>query len=80
MAQTDLAPYLAPVDAFGKEQIMPNRGPHIPVYANHDAIVALVVFGIIKYDEDYGPRARVYRPVGAADTDKIRSWLEEGDG
>lgn len=68
---------LAPTTASGREQIIPNFGAHEQIYVSHEAIAALVGFGHIRYDADYGPNAKVYRPVKHADADTVRSWIDE---
>lgn len=70
-----VTPRLAPEGAPGKEQIIPNLGAHEQIYPTHEQIVALVSFGHIYYDPEYGPNAKVYRPVEHSDAEKVRSWL-----
>jgi hypothetical protein len=71
----DLQEYLAPEDNCGTPQMIPTRGPHeqIPI-GNHQA-AALVLMGLIEYDPDYGPNAKVYRPVNPADAATMRRWI-----
>jgi len=66
---------LAPKHAVGKTQIIPSRGPHSQVYVEDDLAYALVTLGLINYDPDYGPNARVYRPTRPANEATVRSWL-----
>ena len=66
---------MAPENAVGREQIIPNVGAHENIYVTHEQVVALVSFGHIRYDADYGPNAKVYRPANEADAAKVRSWL-----
>ena len=66
---------LAPPEAMGRDQIIPSRGDHEQIYPTKEQIRALVALGKIDYDEEYGPGARVYRPVGAADAKEVSSWM-----
>jgi hypothetical protein len=66
---------LAPAEAIGVEQIIPSTGPHEQILVGHEQVVALHFFEAIDYDPEYGPGAKVYRPVGLADAATIRGWL-----
>ncbi len=66
---------MAPETAVGVEQIIPTLGEHEQILADHETIEALVVWGLVRYEPDYGPNAKVYRPVEHADADKVRSWI-----
>lgn len=66
---------MAPLGAMGKAQIIPSRGAHDQIYPTDEQIQGLVLLGLIDYEPEYGPGAKVYRPRGAADTEKVKSWL-----
>ena len=66
---------IAPEEYPGRPQVIPSRGPHEQIYLTDKQVRALVGIGAIYYDEDYGPKAKVYRPYEAADAAKVRSWL-----
>ena len=69
---------LAPETNPGREQIIPNIGAHDQIMFSHEAIVALVAFGHIRYEPEYGPNAKVYRPTNPmADAEMVRSWVDE---
>lgn len=53
---------LAPSDAPGRTQIIPDRGAHTQLYVSDDVAAMLVYLGFVYYAADYGPNARVYRP------------------
>lgn len=74
-AMMERAGKLAPPGMPGKIQIIPNRGPQSQFYVSIETIKALVVLGLIGYEQDYGPNANVYMPIGEADRVKVRSWL-----
>lgn len=65
----------APLGSIGRPQVIPNRGAHEQIHPTDEQIKSLVVLGLIKYEPEYGPGARVYRPTKPADADKVRSWL-----
>lgn len=67
--------HFAPEGAIGPLQIIPNRGPHEQIYVEKQTLKDLVLFGLVKYEPDYGPNANVYRPINAADTEEVRSWI-----
>lgn len=67
--------FLAPPGAVGRTQIIPNRGPHEQIYVDEETIGALVWMCLVNYDPEYGPGAKVYRPVGEADADEVRTWI-----
>lgn len=65
----------APPFACGEPQVIPNRGPHIQLYIDPDVIKQMVYVGLVRYDPEYGPGARVYRPTMPADAAKVMSWI-----
>lgn len=66
---------LAPTNAIGRCQIIPNRGPHSQVFIDEQLARALVILGKINYDASYGPNAKVYRPINPATAEMVASWL-----
>jgi hypothetical protein len=61
---------------IGAEQIIPTTGPHEQIMIDAEQAQLLVWIGYIVYDPEYGPNAKVYRPVSdLVDADKVRSWL-----
>lgn len=66
---------LAPETNPGREQIIPNNGPHEQIYIERETAEILVFLELIEYDPHYGPNAKVYRPVDFVDAKTVRSWL-----
>ena len=69
----------APRNNPGAPQIIPNRGAHDQILVNEMEIYSLLLLEAIEYEPEYGPNAKVYRPVGPADTDTILGWLSRGE-
>lgn len=68
-------PGVAPLEAVGAPQIIPNRGAHEQIMVSAILARDMALLGLIQYDPEYGPGAHVYRPIGPADTEKVRSWI-----
>lgn len=68
-------PSLAPPTAMGRTQIIPSCGPHTQVYCSELTAKTLVMLGLIDYDPDYGPNARVYRPVHRVSGETVQGWV-----
>jgi hypothetical protein len=62
--------------AVGPWQIIPSSGAHTQFLVKEQTIHTLLTFGLIGYDEDYGPNARVYRPIKqGVDAAQVARWL-----
>lgn len=66
---------IAPKGNPGRVQVIPNIGAHDQFYCSQETVELLVLFGLVKYEPDYGPNANVYIPVHPADSEKVRSWI-----
>lgn len=63
----------------GRHQIIPGVGAHTQHYATPECIRALINAGLIQYEPEYGPDARVFRPTRTywdADTNTIERWTQ----
>lgn len=70
----------APANAAGRNQIIPSTGPHTQHYVSETTIRCLVRMGLIEYAADYGPHARVYRPVSLLDSEGVNKLVEQSGG
>lgn len=68
-------PMFAPPQNPGRKQVIPTYGAHEQIYITDEQEYALVWLSFIYYDADYGPNAKVYRPVKPCTADVVRSWL-----
>jgi hypothetical protein len=63
-------------NTVGAWQIIPNCGAHEQISVSREVIWWLLGAGYIEHDPEYGPGARVFRPVEPlTDADTVRSWL-----
>lgn len=71
------AQLFAPSSSVGVTQIVPTLGAHEQIIPTDEQLTRLVVSGQIVYEPDYGPNARVYRPVGYKDGNAVRKLLTD---
>lgn len=72
---TDMQALFAPESAIGKSQIIPTTGAHVQIPVDDFTLGRLIAQAKIVYDPEYGPGARVYRPIGTVDAETIKEWL-----
>lgn len=65
----------APKENLGRPQIIPNIGAHEQIYPDEEQLKAAVYLGLVYYEPEYGPNAKVYRPTRPTDADGIRGFF-----